>query len=91
MLGPVDVREQVAQLEGALARLGVHVRRERLDDEARVGAGGLCRLHGVRVVLVDAGAPPAEVRAVLVDALRRIGADDVWLPPALREWIEEKA
>jgi len=88
MLGRVQVREEVALLEAALARLGVRLREEPLGEEARL-AGGLCRLRGELVCLVDPSRPPRERRTVLLDALGRLDTSDVWLPPALRDALDE--
>jgi len=70
-------------LEGALHRLGVEVREEPLSEELGT-TGGLCVIRGRRVVLVAAGAPPWRRAEVLLDALRRLDTEDVWLPPAIR-------
>jgi hypothetical protein len=47
-------------------------------------AGGLCRLRARRMILIDAGAPPAEQVGVLLDALCRMDVEALFVPPAIR-------
>lgn len=70
-------------LEAALHRLGVRIREEAMADEL-ASAGGLCVIHGQRTVLLAAGAPPWRKAEVLLEALRRLDTEDIWLPPAIR-------
>ncbi len=66
-----------------LHRLGVEVR-----EEQSLGAagrdGGFCRIGGKPVVFLDPAAPPWVRARVLKRALREVGSDTIWLPPALR-------
>jgi hypothetical protein len=74
-----------AELEEALGRLGVRVRRER-------GAfrGGLCRVGGEDVVVLNRAHPPEAQVAALAGALRaHPGAEGVWLRPAVRAALDD--
>ncbi len=78
-------------LEELLARLGVAVRSETFDPRVfgdNSSRGGLCRLHDRTVVLVDARAPLVERVAVLAAAAASLDIDSVFVPPAVRAFIE---
>ena len=79
------------ELEALLARLGVPVRTESFDPRMfgdLSSRGGLCRLHGATVVLVDARAPMVDQIAVLAEAASQLDTDSIYTPPAVREVIE---
>lgn len=84
----VDDSAKLPLIEAALAKLEVSVRRERLPDES-ASSGGLCMIHGRLWVIVSPEAPPWEQVAVLLEALRRLDTGAIWLPPALRDLLEE--
>lgn len=76
----------IEALEAALHRLGVKLREESLPEELG-SAGGLCVIRGERVVIVAPDAPPWRRAEVLLDALRQLGTEDIWLPPAIRRLL----
>ncbi len=76
-----------AELSRVAARLGLAVRVERFE-EPPAGGGGLCVVHGERLVLLDArGSPGDRVRA-LARALAGLPVDEVYMAPAARALIE---
>ena len=83
----MDDLHKLLALERALERLDVEVRREPLDEDLHV-SGGLCLIRGQRVVIISDAASAPERIAVLVDALRRLPTDDLWLPPAIRALVD---
>jgi hypothetical protein len=89
ILAVVDDLAKVLAMEHALERLGVEIRHEPLaigdEQDAR---GGLCVIRGRWMLFVPAGAALPERVALLVDALRRLPTDDLWLPPAIRALVE---
>lgn len=74
------------RLETAARRLGVTVRYEPCQ-----GAGGMCVLRGERLIIVDEDQSPAEQALVIAEGLSRLDLEDVYLPPVVREAIEEQA
>ena len=86
-----DVR-RLALLEAAAERLGVRVRAERLGpaEEAARPVGGLVRLKGAWLVVLDRDQPARARAAVLAGALRQLSLSGVYLPPAVREWLEDE-
>ena len=78
--------EQLIEEFHALAgQLGITIRYERGDFE-----GGYCILKEQRILLVNRRLLPARKASVLARALREIGLDNVFLKPALREYIEDE-
>ncbi len=79
--------ELLTQLEDVARRLDVDVRFESL---ARSGArrGGLCKVHGRAVILVDSAAAVVDQVATLEAALRKLDLDGIFVPPFVRARIE---
>jgi len=86
--GAVTVVDATAQFHAVLELLG------RLDIEVRHehfggGGGGLCEVHGRRIVFVDLDADAATRLERCVLALSSLPEfDTVYVPPVLRELIE---
>ncbi len=80
--------DAIAQFDTVLelfGRLGIDVRQEHLGG----GGGGLCRLHGRRVVFIDLD---ADMATRLQESLRALAAlselESVYITPALRELVD---
>jgi hypothetical protein len=79
----------LAELEALAGRLGIAVRAEPLAGEILDGrAGGLCRLRGRPLVVVDSRLGTEDRIDVLAAALATFDLDGVFVPPAVRERIE---
>lgn len=74
-----------AELEDLAVQLGVTVRYEKGDFE-----GGFCILRDQKLMLVNKKLMPNRKAAVLAVALSEIGLDNVFIKPALREYIEDE-
>ncbi|MEM7437610.1 MAG: hypothetical protein AAF436_20830 [Myxococcota bacterium] len=85
----VDLTTQVDALERALGRLGVRFVEEELPEEAHID-GGLCSTGGQRVLVVSPSAPPWRRAEVLLDALRRLPHEQIWLPPEIRKILQDQ-
>jgi len=79
----------VAALEGVAARLGIPVRYEVMDRGLSSGrsGGGLCRLRGQPIILLDASSGVHERVAILAQALGSFDLDRIYLPPLVRATI----
>ncbi len=87
----MDLPQLYDQLESLLKRLQIPVRCEPFD--ARLFGdltvqGGLCRLRGASVVLIDARAPMADRVAVLAGVLATFDLEGVYVAPQVRGLIE---
>jgi|HubBroStandDraft_6_1064221.scaffolds.fasta_scaffold1170638_1 hypothetical protein len=76
------------ELEALATRLGVAIRSEPFDKGALGGRGGLCRVRGKPVVVMDAALSLADKIAVLAGALGRFDLDSVYLSPLVRARID---
>jgi len=85
-LGGVELVLQLDALERALTRLGIRFLEEELPEEAHVD-GGLCRVQGEMLLYVSPSAPPWRRAEVLLDALRRLPHQEIWLPPEIRQLL----
>jgi hypothetical protein len=74
-------------LLGVAHKLGVQVRVERLLVDSQRG-GGLCRLRGRDVILLDERASTVERGAALAEALASLDVDGVFMPPEVRLMLE---
>jgi len=77
--------EILAELEETARQMGVTVRYEKGDFE-----GGFCILKDTRILLVNRKLLPNRKAAVLAVAMSEIGLDNVFLKPAIREYIEDE-
>ncbi len=82
----MELALQLDALERALTRLGIRLLEEELPDEASID-GGLCRVAGELLVYVSPTAPPWRRAEVLLNALRRLPHQDMWLPPEIRRLL----
>lgn len=81
----MDTTAQFDAVVDLLGRLGVDVRQERLGGTC----GGLCEVHGRRVVFVDLDADAATRLEWCVRALASLPElDSIYVTPALRDLIE---
>ncbi len=76
----------IQELQTAAAQIGITVRWERGDFE-----GGYCILRDQKLLLINKRLMPVRKAAVLATALYGIGLDNVYLKPAVREFVEDEA
>lgn len=75
----------IMELEDVARQLGVTVRYEKGDFE-----GGFCILKDNKILLINKKLAPNRKAAVLAVAMQEIGLENVFLKPALREYIEDE-
>jgi hypothetical protein len=79
--------QMLYELERLARRMGIEVRMEAFDPRA-TRRGGLCRLRGAPLVLVDAHATILDKVGVLCEALSRFDVEIMYVPPILRTRIQ---
>jgi selenocysteine lyase/cysteine desulfurase len=89
VLGMED-QAHLVQLEELAERLGIKVRYEPLKSEGDTHAGGLCRINGKDVLIVNKKATGMEKRQLLVEVLKRYDLSGIYLLPSLRELLDVK-
>ena len=77
--------EILAELHELAKQIGVTIRYEKGDFE-----GGYCILKDQRVLLVNKRLFPQRRSAILGIAMHEMGLDNVYVKPALREYIEDE-
>lgn len=75
----------IGELHEIARQLGVTIRYERGDFE-----GGYCILKEQKLLLVNRRLSPARKAAVLATAMHEMGLDNVYLKPAIREYVEDE-
>jgi hypothetical protein len=75
------------ELERLAARMGVEVRFDSFDAKA-TRRGGLCRLRGSPLVIVDAGATTLDKVGVLSLALSHFDVEAMYVSPQLRARLQ---
>jgi hypothetical protein len=75
------------QLEDLAQKLGIRIRYENLNLEESSGVGGLCRLKGEYVLLIQAQAPVKEKIQVLTEVLKDFPLGDLYIRPVIRELL----
>lgn len=78
--------ELIEEFHGLAGQLGITIRYEKGDFE-----GGYCILKDRRLLLINKKLIAARRASVLAAALQEIGLENVFLKPALREYIEDEA
>ena len=76
-------------LEALAHTLGVEIRYERLEGETGSASGGLCRIRGKQVIIVNSEVRTGLKVRTLAKALRRFDLSREYLRPALRDLLEE--
>jgi hypothetical protein len=82
----VSPEEAVVALTAVAAQAGVEVRIERFEL-ALAGKGGLCRLEGRRLILVDAKLGVLEQAGVIGEALGGVDLGSVQLPSDVGAYV----
>jgi hypothetical protein len=77
--------ERIVELTDLAKQLGVTIRYDKGDFE-----GGYCILKDQKVLLVNKRLTPQRKASVLAIAIHEIGLDNVFIKPALREYIEDE-
>lgn len=75
-------------LEELAQRLDFEVRYEAVEGGEGLVAGGLCRLRGRLLLILNPAAPLKDKIDVLARAVKRFDLSRVYLVPALRDFLE---
>ena len=81
----MDNHELEKILLDTLKRLGVKVRVEVVEDSS----GGFCRLDKEPLVVVSPGLLQSTRCEIFISALRKLDTSGIYLPPAIRDLLEE--
>jgi len=84
----LDERTLLGQLEKLAHELSIPVRYEPITGEEVFTTGGLCRIKGAYVIIIETKAATEEKIHALARALKHFDLSHVYLKPALREFLE---
>ncbi|MBW1944253.1 MAG: hypothetical protein JRJ51_15660 [Deltaproteobacteria bacterium] len=80
----------LVQLEELAQALDVEVRYEPMRREGPTFPGGLCRLKGQYVLIIDSKATPEDKIQALAKAANRFDLSQVYLRPGVREFLDKQ-
>jgi hypothetical protein len=83
----LDERSLLGQLEDLARGLGIEVRYEMLKREGALTQGGLCRVKGQYLLLVNSHAPNRGKIEALALAVNRFDLSQVFMKPGLRDFL----
>ena len=75
------------QLEELARTLEIQVRYESIKEEASFFAGGLCRVKGEYILIVNSDAHLKDKIDTLTKALKNFDLSEIYIRPALREFL----
>jgi len=84
----LDARTMLGHLEAVADQLGVEIRYEAMEGESALSPGGLCRIRGKQVIIVNSKAPPGDQVGTLAKALSRLDLGRIYLRPGVRDLLE---
>jgi hypothetical protein len=85
----MDDHTALSQLEGLAHMLGIQIRYEKIVEDELSSAGGLCRVKGEWVIIINSGAAINEKIQTLVKSLKNFDLNTIYVRPALRELLEK--
>lgn len=86
----MDDHTTLMQLEELADKLGLPIRYDKIksgEDESVI-SGGLCRVRGNLVIIINSRITTRNKIQALVEALKHFDLDGVYVRPALRELLE---
>ncbi len=89
MTAAADEEFILGYLEDLAGRMGLHIRCEPIPEEEIPVTGGLCRIRGAPVILINRRATRKEQIRVLLQAIRNFDLSGVYILPAVRKLLEE--
>lgn len=84
----MDENTLLSQLEELAESLKVEVRYESFKSEGSFSTGGLCKLKGEYLLIVNSKAAVREKAEAIAGALKRFDLSQVYLRPGLREFLD---
>ena len=84
----MDDNALLSQLEELAEGLGVRVRYEAFKGEGSFSTGGLCKLKGEYLLIINSKASVREKADAIARALKGFDLSQVYLRPGLREFLD---
>ena len=87
----MDENTLLEQLEEVARSLGIEVRHEVLKGEGSFSPGGLCRLQGKYLLILNSRATQGERIQAMASAINGFDLTRIYLKPGVREFLERLA
>ena len=84
----MDEEVLLYQLEELAEKLEILVRDENINMEESSSTGGLCRIEGKYVLIINSKATSTEKIQVIIKALLQFDLGDIYIKPVIRELLE---
>ena len=84
----MDEEVILSQLEGLAEKLEILVRDENINIEESSSTGGLCRVEGKYILILNSKATVKEKIQVMIEALNQFDLSDIYVKPVIRELLE---
>jgi hypothetical protein len=81
--------ELLIQLEDLAGRLNIQVQYESQKNEDPSTFGGFCRVRDQHMIIIHSKATISRKIDILAEVLRRFDIDDLYMRPALREYLKK--
>ena len=81
-------KELYRHLVDAASRIGIRVAEQNLRATGVNAKSGLCQVKGEYVYIMDKKLPDSEKAGLLAQCLRNQSLDDIYIIPAVREFID---
>jgi hypothetical protein len=79
----------LSQLEELAEKLAILVRDENINIDESSIHGGLCRVEGQYVIILNSKSTVKEKIQVAIKALQQFNLSEIYIKPAIRELLEE--
>ena len=76
------------QLEELAEKLEISVRDENINSEESSSTGGLCRVEGKYILILNSTATVKEKIQVIIKALQQFDLSEIYIKPFIRELLE---
>lgn len=84
----LDEQKRLELLEEAAQALGIEIRYETFKGETSMAAGGLCRLKGNYLIILNSRSGLGDRINAIASAINRFDLSTTYLRPGLREFLE---
>ncbi len=85
----MDDHAALSQLEELANMIGIQIRYEKIVGEDLTSEGGLCRLKGEWVIIINSRSATNEKIHTIVKSLKNFDLSKFYIRPALRELLEK--
>jgi hypothetical protein len=88
----MDDHTSLMRLEELADKLGIPIRYDKIkpEEDEIIISGGLCRMKGNLVIIINSRATTKSKIQVMLGALKHFDLSGVYVRPALRELLEEE-